>query len=139
MSAEHPPLPAGLEQLLRMALVDPQLRAVLLGEDRDAALSAARARGLALGPAAVAVLRSIPPGQLRLSLEQLQRVTDAQERPSDAVPDAAPAGILPDVPEPVWAPQGIRPDVPRPPVSRGIDPDVPEERPRGWWRRLFGK
>jgi hypothetical protein len=127
MSAEHPPLPAGIEQLLRMALVDPQLRDILLGEDPDAAVRAAQARGLVLGSTAEAVLRAIPAEQLRLTLEQLQIAAASPVPPSG---DVTP---LPFDGGPVST--GIRPDEP----SRGIRPDLPEERPRGWWGRLFGK
>ena len=106
----------------------------MLGEDRDAALQAAQARGLAISSASEAVLRAIPTEQLRLTLEQLQLATDAPLPPFDAEVAVA-GGIRPDVPEQRWVSLGIQPDVP---ISRGISPDLPEER-RSWWKRLFGK
>jgi hypothetical protein len=140
MSTEHP-LPAGIEQLLRMALVDPSLRAVLLGEDREAVLAAAQARGLALSPAAQAVLHDISTEQLRLTLEQLQLASGAPV-PGSGEPVPVPAGIRPDVP-PTWVSAGIQPDIPTPPSpppgSRGPDADGSEPPRRAWWQRLFGK
>jgi hypothetical protein len=135
------PVPRGIEVLVKKAAVDPEFKAVLLGQRAEAA----GAIGLALDPAEAMMLRAVPAAQLEAIIA---RTEVAQEHRRAFLGSAAAVmlaalglatpgcgGIRPDQPSPPPAPTGTRPDVPTkaespPPPPRGIRPDVPEKADR---------
>jgi hypothetical protein len=138
--AELPPVPTGIQQLLRLAAVDPAFRRELLerrGEVADAA-------GLTLTQSERLVLRAVPPAQLSAMIDGLpppaeDRRTFLRETASSAVlllGGAALAatemscirGAKADVPPEPNSP--TRPERPEVQTTGGAAPDPPPPRPQ---------
>jgi len=149
-AAGLPPVPTGMEKLLRLASVDEAFRQVLLEQRGDAA----EAAGVELTPSERAILAAVPEGQLAAMAQQIP--PPAPERRDflrqaaasavvalggaalascDGTPIGATRGIQPDMPPPrqdggtvAHPPPPPRPDEPSPP-QMGSAPDVPPPRP----------
>lgn len=127
-SAKLPPVPVGIQRLLRLAADDE----AFLGEIEKRPDVAASTVCVNLTANELAILRAIPPEQLRLMVANLPH-TDVEAQATPPLPPIAPQGIRPD--QPPVAPAGIRPDQPpeRSPdtrVSFGIAPDDPRLQPQ---------
>lgn len=149
-----PPVPTGIEQLLRLAAVDDDFREVLIERRGDAAAAA----GVVLTPNERAILGAIPetqieamagrlpppPPQRRVFLRQaaasaVVALGGAALMSCEACSPTATLGVQPDIPPPRPSdneqgsshvsepPPHPRPDEPTPPT--GIAPDIPPERP----------
>jgi hypothetical protein len=123
-----PPVPTGIQRLLRLASVDEAFRAELIAR-RDAIAAPA---GVDLTAAERAVLRAIPAAQLTAMIAGLPPPTD--DRRTFLRSTAASAVVLlGGAAFAVGCPSafgGARPDIPPPPdtrPTRGIRPDVPRK------------
>ena len=118
MADTRPPVPRGIEVLVKKASVDAEFRALLLAKRAEAAAEI----GLALDPAEAAMLQAIPAAQLEATIEHttVNPMTRAAFLGKAAALMLAALGAQAgaDGPPP---PGGIAPD--RPPVSRGIMPN----------------
>jgi hypothetical protein len=148
-----PPVPTGLQRLLRLAAVDPAFARELAA--RRAAVAAAA--GVELTPSERAILAAIPAAQLEAMIAGLpppeeDRRSFLRQTAASAVvllggavlgPACPVKGSRPDVPpeppppprpdEPAPVPAGVRPDVPPPPPPPEPPPrpEVPTAPPAG--------
>jgi len=119
----RPPLPEGIQRLLRRAAADPAFADELVATRADAAPGA----GVELTASEAAVLASIDGPQLRSQIDALR---GAGATDGDVGETIACGGIAPDEPPPRCA-QATAPDLP---PTRGHGADVPGRLWR-WLRR----